>query len=239
MGSSWLEGGRRADEAQVAVTHSHGYWIARFETTQRQWLRVMGEFPDKPPTTEFGIGDTVPVYWVSYLNAEEFCARLTERTRRVRTLPADWEFRLPTEAQWEYACRAGTTTATAFGDVFGLNHANFATKPLNGGEDGIPHGRSIEAGSYAPNAWGICDMHGNIFELCRDYYHARLPGGVDPDLYDVRGQVNGDGTYSRVRRGGAWIEEGWACRSAARFRYEPHRNSDHIGFRTVIVPIGG
>jgi formylglycine-generating enzyme required for sulfatase activity len=237
MGSPPGETGRRPDEAQVNVSFPNGYWMAKYETTQRLWLRTMDGFPDKPPTEEFGIGDNIPVYWVSYLNAEEYCAKLNETAQHARTLPGDWEFRLPTEAQWEYGCRAGTTTATHYGDVFGFNHANFGSNPLNGGDSGTPHARSIEVGQYQPNAWGICDMHGNIFELCRDYYHARLPGGVNPDLYAVRGQRNGDGTYSRVRRGGAWIEEGWVCRSAARFRYEPERNSDHIGFRIVIVQI--
>ena len=92
-------------------------------------------------------------------------------------------------------------------------------------------------GSYPANPWGIADMHGNVWEWCRDWYHARLPGGVDPDLHDVPGERNRDDTYSRVRRGGAWIEEGWTCRSACRLRYEPPRRSDHIGFRVVAVEV--
>jgi sulfatase modifying factor 1 len=78
-------------------------------------------------------------------------------------------------------------------------------------------------------------MHGNIFELCRDWYHSQLPGGVDPDLSSVKGTMNRDGTYSRVRRGGAFVEDGWTCRSSCRLRYEPERRSDHIGFRVVAV----
>jgi formylglycine-generating enzyme required for sulfatase activity len=80
-------------------------------------------------------------------------------------------------------------------------------------------------------------MHGNIFEWCRDWYHSRLPGGTDPDLSDRRGLPNRDGTYSRVRRGGAWNDEAKFCRSAMRLRYEPERNSDHIGFRCVAVQV--
>ena len=98
-------------------------------------------------------------------------------------------------------------------------------------------GRAAHVGSYPANRWGIYDMHGNIFEWCRDWYHSRLPGGTDPDLYDVRGVPNRDGTYSRVRRGGAWIEEGYVCRSAFRLRFEPPRSSDHIGFRVVAVQL--
>ncbi|MDX2152320.1 MAG: formylglycine-generating enzyme family protein [Bryobacteraceae bacterium] len=88
-------------------------------------------------------------------------------------------------------------------------------------------------GKYPPNAWGLHDMHGNVWEWCRDWYHRLLPGGLDPDLSDQKGEPNRDGTYSRVRRGGAWIEQGWACRSAVRLRYEPERRSDHIGFRVA------
>ena len=78
-------------------------------------------------------------------------------------------------------------------------------------------------------------MHGNVWEWCRDWYHRALPGEIDPDLSSAKGEMNRDGTYSRVRRGGAWIEQGWACRSAVRLRYEPERRSDHIGFRVVAV----
>jgi formylglycine-generating enzyme required for sulfatase activity len=150
-------------------------------------------------------------------------------------LPADWAFQLPTEAQWEYACRAGTTTATAFGDKLSNSQANFQGKPYNGAEPVASPGRACKVGSYPPNAWGLHDMHGNEFEWCRDWYHARLPGGTDPDLSGTKGSPNRDGTFSRVRRGGAWVEDGWACRSAFRLRFEPDRRSDHIGFRVVLV----
>lgn len=234
MGSPTNESGRRADEAQVDVTLTRGFWTAKFEVTQGQWRRIVGAFPDRPPTDEFGVGDDVPLYWVSYLNTQELCARATALARTRELLPEPWAFRIPTEAQWEYACRAGTTTATAFGDRFGRRDANFGKGPLNGGDDGPSPGKSLAAGRYPANAWGLHDMHGNVWEWCRDWYHARLPGGTDPDLSEVRGAPNRDGTYSRVRRGGAWVEDGWACRSAMRLRYEPERVSDHIGCRVVL-----
>ena len=119
-------------------------------------------------------------------------------------LPEGWEFRLPTEAQWEYACRAGTTTATAFGDSLSSKQANFKGKPYNGGADEGPSlGKAAKVGSYPPNAWGIHDMHGNTFEWCRDWYHAKLPGGDDPDLYEAKATTPRNRTARSRGRGGA------------------------------------
>jgi formylglycine-generating enzyme len=236
MGSPATETGHRPDERQVEVTLTKGFWMAKFETTQSQWTRVVGDYPERRPSAEAGEGDEVPVYWVNFADAERFCTVLTARAHTSRALPADWEFRLPTEAQWEYACRAGTVTATSFGDRLGRIQANFGGEPLSGGAGGPAVHRAARVGGYPPNAWGLCDMHGNVFEWCRDWYHDRLPGGTDPDLRSVKGTPNRDGTYSRVRRGGAWGDDGWACRSAFRLRYEPERRADHIGFRVAAVP---
>ena len=238
MGSPRSEPERRPGEDQVEVTLTRGFWMAKYETTQGLWNRVAGALPG-PLTKELPAGDDLPVGNVNWPESEDFCRRLTERLRSTRELPADWEFRLPTEAQWEYACRAGTTTATAFGDSLSSKQANFKGKPYNGGEPGPSLGRAAPVGSYPPNAWGLHDMHGNTFEWCRDWYHARLPGGVDPDLRDARdtAQRSEHGDISRVRRGGAWSDEGWPCRSAFRVRFEPERRYDHIGFRVVIVEV--
>jgi formylglycine-generating enzyme required for sulfatase activity len=235
MGSPPGEAGRRPDEAQVEVRLARGFWTAKHETTQGEWKRIVGAFPDRPPTPQFGEGDDFPLYWVNFHEAERFCAALAERARRAAALPEGWTFTLPTEAQWEYACRAGTVTAMSYGDVPDHGKANFGEER---DRRTPPTGRSRAVGGYAANAWGIHDMHGNVWEWCRDWYHARLPGGTDPDLYDVPGVMNGDGTYSRVRRGGAWIEPAWACRSACRLRYESPRRSDHIGMRIVAVERG-
>jgi formylglycine-generating enzyme len=234
MGSPRDEAERRPDEEQVEVTLMRGFWMAKFEATQGQWKRVVGKLP-APPTAELPEGDDLPVGNVSYSDVETFCRKLTERGRRSEELPAGWEVRLPTEAQWEYACRAGTTTATSFGDKLSSKQANFQGKPYNGGDPGPSLKRATNVGSYPANAWGLQDMHGNTFEWCRDWYHQKLPGGIDPDLSSVKGDKNRDGTVSRVRRGGAWTDDGWACRSACRLRFEPERRYDHIGFRVVIV----
>jgi formylglycine-generating enzyme required for sulfatase activity len=235
MGSPPTEPERRGDERQVDVSLTRGFWVAKYEVTQRLWTRVMGPVPAE---LSAGTGDDFPVYNVNYLEAEAFCAALTRQSRASGDLPTSWEFRLPTEAQWEYACRAGTTAATAFGDRLSSWQANFRGDfPYNGAEKGPTLGRTQRVGSYAPNAWGIHDMHGNVFEWCRDWYHSRLPGGVDPDLWSAKASAarNSDGTVSRVRRGGCWSDEGWPCRSACRIRFEPERRADHIGFRAVAV----
>jgi formylglycine-generating enzyme required for sulfatase activity len=229
MGSAPDEPGRRSDEGPVDVTLSRGFWIGRYETTQAQWRRWMGQVSHE---LEAGLGDNIPVYWVSFVEAEEFCRRLTEAA--AHELPPGWEFRLPTEAQWEYACRAGTTTAYACGDTLTKAQANFG-RPFRGAPPGYPDGSATPVGAYPPNAWGLHDMHGNQWEWCRDYFHRPILGGVDPDRREQPGSQNRDGSFSRVRRGGAWPENERFCRSAARLPFEPDRSSNHIGFRVVLV----
>jgi formylglycine-generating enzyme len=196
---------------------------------------VVGKLPGEL-TAAGGEGDDLPVYNVNYAEAEAFCLQLTQRGRQAGDLPAGYSCRLPTDAQREYACRAGTTTATAFGDRLSSKQANFQGKPYNGAEPGPSLNRATKVGSYPANAWGLYDMQGNVCEWCRDWYHPKLPGGDDPDLSSVKGAMNRDGTFSRVRRGGAWCDDGWACRSAFRQRFEPERRYDHIGFRVAVVP---
>ena len=233
MGSPANEPEHRPDEAQVEVRLTKGFWMGKYEVTQGQWKRLVGEFPQPQPAGE---GDDFPVVWVSYVEAEAFCQKLTALGHKSGELPKDWEFRLPTEAQWEYACRAGTTTATSFGNTFTGTHANFlGSKPYSGSEVSPALNRATPVGKYPANAWGLHDMHGNVFEYCRDWYHMQLPGGDDPDLSTRKGTANRDGTFSRIRRGGAWNDEGKYLRSAFRLRYEPERRSDHIGFRVVAV----
>jgi sulfatase modifying factor 1 len=231
MGSPRTEPERRPDEDQVEVTLTKGFWMAKYEATQGEWKRVIGELPG-PLTAELPEANDLPVGNVNFSAAERFCQKLTELGRRLGELPEGWEFRLPTEAQWEYACRAGTTMATSFGDKLSSTQANFKGKAYNGGEPGPSLGRAAKVGSYAANPWGLHDLHGNTFEWCRDWYHPKLPGGADPDLHAAK-----EGASSRVRRGGCWADEGWPCRSAFRLRFEPERRYDHIGFRVVAVQV--
>lgn len=238
MGSPPGEVERRANEAQVEVTLTRGFWMAKYETTQGQWKKLLGKLPG-PLTAELPEGDDYPVGNVNFGEAEAFCKKLTEAGRKSKTLPDDWEIRLPTEAQWEYACRAGTSSATSFGPSLGNKQANFKGTPYEGGEPAPATGKATKVGRYPANPWGLHDMHGNTFEWCRDWFHDRLPGGTDPDLYEAQATAtkNRTGDYSRARRGGAWCDDGWSCRSAFRLRFEPGRKYDHIGFRVVVVRI--
>jgi formylglycine-generating enzyme required for sulfatase activity len=240
MGSPPGEPERRPGEDQVEVRLTGGFWAGKFEVIQGEWKRVVGKLPGEL-TAELPEGDHYPVGNVNFAEAESFALKLTELAHKSGDLPSDWEFRLPTEAQWEYACRAGTTTATSFGDSVSSKQANFRGKPYNGAEEGPSLKMAARVGSYPANRWGLHDMHGNTYEWCRDWYHARLPGGVNPDLYSASSTaaLNRTGDRSRVRRGGCWADDGWPCRSAFRLRFEPHRRYDHIGFRVVAVQMTG
>ncbi len=235
LGSPPTEPERRPGEDQVDVTLTKGFWIGQYEVTQGEWKRIAGTLPQE---LNAGAGDDLPAYGMNFAQAGEFCAKLTAKARETGALPEGWEVRLPTEAQWEYACRAGTTTATAFGDSLSSTQANFKGAPYNGGAPGPSLDMTVKAGSYAANAWGLYDMHGNVFEWCRDWYRSRLSGGVDPGMFDAHATPNEHGSVSRVRRGGCYADEGWPCRSAFRLRFEPERGHEHIGMRVVAVEIG-
>src|SRR5262249_36266080 len=158
--------------------------------------RVVGAAPEP---FNVGEGDDFPMYRVNYAEAEDFCRRLTALAHAAGELPADWEFRLPTEAQWEYAARAGTTTPSYLGEAWSSASANLLGEPYNGAAPGPALDVTVPVGRYAPNPWGLYDTCGNVNEWCRDWVHEQLPGGVDPDLYEQLGEANGDGTYPRAR----------------------------------------
>jgi len=140
-------------------------------------------------------------------------------------LPEGWVYTLPTEAQWEYACRAGTTTATAFGDSLSSKQANFnGDYPYGGASKGPNLGRTTDVGSYPANAWGFHDMHGNVWEWCSDWY-GDYPDGSASD------PVGPSAGSDRVLRGGRWDFHGQNCRSANRYRYGPDFRRYDLGFR--------
>ena len=208
VGSPESEGGRSGDEMQVSVTLSKGFWLAGTELTQTQWKAVMGSNP-----SHFK-GGNLPVEKVSWDDAQRFIAKVNARG----FLPKNWIFALPTEAQWEYACRAGTT-------------GPFSGESLDdvGWFDGNSGGKTHPVGTKKPNAWGFHDMHGNVWEWCADWYDNVLPGGSDP--------TGPDTGLLRVGRGGSWGVVDSGCRSAIRYWSTPGYRNSCIGFRVAVVPI--
>ena len=207
MGSPANEDGRSSDEKQAEVTLSRPFWLAKTEVTQAQWEAVMGSNPSSFK------GPNLPVENVSWEDAQAFIAKLNEK----KILPPGWEFALPTEAQWEYACRAEEKGPYSGGSLDEV-----------GWYDGNSRSRTQEVGQKKPNAWGLHDMHGNVWEWCADWYEDTLKGGTDPT-----GPSSGD---SRVRRGGSWGNSASSCRAAYRFRDSPGSRSYSLGFRPALVP---
>jgi formylglycine-generating enzyme required for sulfatase activity len=245
MGSPPDEPGRRADEQAVDVTIRREFWMGKFEVTQSQWAKVMGrtlreqrakagalERPvgDGTVREHVGEGPDYPVYYVSYHDAVEFCQRLNESEREAGRLAKGWEYRLPTEAEWEYACRAGTTTATAFGARLGSALANFdGNSPYNGAPKGPYLRETTPIGRFQPNRFRIHDMHGNLLEWCLDGYAEKLPGGEDP--------LVPPSPSTAVMRGGCWHHPGSMCRSAYRAHVPPDTAGSGLGFRVALVPV--
>lgn len=229
LGSPKGEADRKPFEKLVEVTHSKAFLIGRYEVTQGEWEQVMGPIPNKRPRS-VGKGVRFPVYHISHAEASEFCRKLTELDRKAGKLPEGYVYRLPTDAEWEYACRAGTLTATCFGNQLSSKQANFdGGRPYNGAEDGPNLGRTAEVGGYKPNAWGLYDMHGNLSEWCLDWYHAEVKGGVDP--------VQLQPSPKRLIRDGRWGYWGRYCRSANRYYAPPNAQSPTIGFRPVLTKL--
>ena len=219
MGSPASEIDRFNDETQHEVTLTKGFLLGVREVTQNQYEAVMGKNPS------FFKGATLPVETVSYLEAVSFCQRLSD-------LPvekaAGRKYRLPTEAEWEYACRAGTNTPFPFG-----NELNGAQANCNGG---YPFGTTRKGpflekpsptGSYQTNAWGLYDMQGNVWEWCSDWYGAFPEAAAK----DPQGSPAGPG---RVMRGGSWINWARNCRTSIRGWDGPDRRCNDVGFRVVL-----
>ena len=217
MGSPENEAGRDKNEGpQHQVTHSKGFWMGKHLVTQAQWEQVIGSNP-----SHFK-GRTLPVETVSWNDCQDFLQKLN-----AKRLVSGAEFRLPTEAQWEYTCRAGTTTAFYFGDSLDASMANFdGTRPYGSGASGESRKTTTPVGTFKPNAWGLCDMHGNLGQWCLDGINGYRKDAVsDP--------VNPPGLP--VLRGGSWAEEAAKCRSAKRWRDPVATKKDKIGFRVVLI----
>jgi len=201
MGSPPTEQGRSDDEVQHKVAITEGFWLGETPVTQSQWQAVMGDNPSRFK------GANRPVEYISWEDAQRFIAALNEREGRE-------VYRLPTEAEWEYACRAGTTGPYA-GDLNDM-----------GWYDENSGGETRDVAQKQPNAWGLYDMHGNVWEWCSDWYGAYS----GQDETDPRGPSSGS---FRVVRGGSWSHWAGYCRSAFRDGSGPGYRGDGLGFRLL------
>jgi formylglycine-generating enzyme required for sulfatase activity len=205
------------------------YWLGKYEVTQSEWKQVMKTEPWK--NQEFTKeGADYPATWVTWDDATEFCRRLTEQDRQGGRLSNNWEYTLPTEAQWERACRARTETMFSFGDDASKlgDYAWFWDNAQNSGE---PYAHRV--GQKKPNPWGFCDMYGNVWEWCRDVFVEKLPGGRDPE---VKADEKTEGSI-RVYRGGSWRHNAARCRFGGRNRIYPVERSSRLGFRVALSPV--
>ncbi len=234
MGSPSDESGRDADEGpQHLATLSRPFFMQTTEVTRDQWEAVMGVdyFNPRPISrpcfvTAAGANSVgaisgsgnLPIEGVSCYDAQEFIRRLNQKEGTDK-------YRLPTEAEWEYACRAGSTTAFAFGSCLSTEQGNYdGNYPLAGCNKGVYRKKAVMVGSLAPNAWGLYDMHGNVWEWCSDWFDAYPSGSVT----DPAGPSSGS---NRVYRGGSWSYDAGRCRSAYRGRFDPGSRGNDLGFR--------
>jgi formylglycine-generating enzyme required for sulfatase activity len=219
MGSPLSEFGRGTDETRHQVTLTRKVYIGQHEVTQAEWKQVMGVNP-----SQFADCARCPVETVDFYQVNAFLSRLNAGNAAMR-------YRLPTEAEWEYACRAGTTTAFNTGRAISTDQANYDGRyPYSGGSRGGTHGKTVAVGSYPPNAWGVFDMHGNVWEWTEDWYGEYGAGPVT----DPRGPARG---RARVIRGGSWHFDANSMRCAMRYTHAPQDKGFSLGFRVVAEPI--
>jgi formylglycine-generating enzyme required for sulfatase activity len=214
------------DENQVKVVLSRGFWLGKYEVTQGQWTALMGSHPWIGHQYSFYVkeAESNPATFVTWEDADQFCQELTNEARDAGRIPNGWHFMLPTEAQWEYACRAGTKTPFHFGKS-ALRMDDFEWYTANAFDAGEKYAHPV--GEKQGNRWGLHDMHGNVSEWCRDWYRKSLPGGTNPEITE--------GGTERVFRGGSWADPARDCRSACRHHYEPEIHNYVLGFRIAIV----
>jgi len=235
MGSPESEEHRRDNEYQHRVRTTKPFYLGVYEVTQAEYERVMGTNPSsfsKKGDDSDAVKDMhtsrFPVERVNWQNAVEFCGKLSELPEEKA---GERIYRLPTEAEWEYACRAGTTTPFHFGSELNGSQANCdGTRPYGTSTEGPQLGRTTTVGSYAANAFGLCDMHGNVWEWCNDWY-----AGEYYTSSPENDPVGPTKAWRRVIRGGSWCCAG-VCRSAFRYWYSPGGRFVNLGFRVAAVP---
>jgi formylglycine-generating enzyme required for sulfatase activity len=224
MGSPTSEAGRSSIETERQVTLTNGFFLGKYEVTQAQYHTIMNGNPAglNPDPSHFK-GSNRPVEKVSWDDAQIFLAQLNAIEQTMGRLPAGWKYVLPTEAQWEYACRAGTTTAYSWGNDVNSSLANYNW-------DGNDLKQTVEVGQFSANYWGFYDMHGNVWELVYDNFQ----------YYPVGIQINPEGPAlpsKRVHRGGSWQYPGHLLRSATRSAAFAYGRSLSRGFRIALQNI--
>jgi sulfatase modifying factor 1 len=217
MGSPPDEIGRTKWEGQTEVALTKGFWLGKYEVTQAQWSKLKGSGLWKGQR-QARQGDNCPATYLSWANAMAFCDKLTRLERAAGRLPEDWQYTLPTEAQWEYACRAGTATRFGFGDDESLLN-EYSWNATNSTLAGERYARAV--GQKKPNSIGLYDMHGNVAEWCRDGWNGTAPGGTDPCI-----PANNE---LRVVRGGNFCCPASLCRSAGRHAHDSLSRTNFAG----------
>jgi uncharacterized protein (TIGR02996 family) len=236
MGSPSGDNERGGNEEAHEVGITRPFYLGVFPVTQGQWLGVMGENPSYFCATGSGREavegmntNDFPVEQVSWEDAQAFLAKLTALPEEKE---AGWSYRLPSEAEWEYACRGGASTPACFGHSLSSTQANFdGNFPYGGAEKGPYLGRTCKVGSYKPNGFGLYDMHGNVWEWCEDCFGADYYGSSPAQ--DPLGPSNGS---LRVFRGGCWGGSGRNCRAAYRLSSKPSFRRSFLGFRVAAAP---
>jgi formylglycine-generating enzyme required for sulfatase activity len=210
----------------VKVGLTKGYWLGKYEVSQSEWKHVMKTEPWKGQHCAKE-GEDYPATFVRWNDATDFCRKLTEQERQAGRLPIGWEYTLPTEAQWERACRARSQTLFSFGDDESKlsDYAWFKENALKSGE---PYAHQV--GQKKANLWGLHDMHGNVSEWCRDVFAEKVPGGRDPE---VTADEKSKGSI-RAKRGGNWGVVAAHCRSGDRSAYQDENRNAFIGFRPAL-----
>ena len=221
MGSPESEPERRKNEVQHQVTLTQGFWLADTTVTQALWQAVMGNNP-----SGFSDNPNNPVEQVSWNDIQDFIQKLN-------TLIPSLYAKLPTEAQWEYACRAGTTTPFSFGDNVTPEQVNYdGNNPYANGKKGLYREKTVPVKSLPANPWGLYEMHGNVWEWCQDVWQAKLSAAP---ITDPEGVAGGEQTgVLRVVRGGSWNNDGRFCRSGCRRWNVPDRRYYNVGFRLLL-----
>jgi formylglycine-generating enzyme required for sulfatase activity len=222
MGSPTDEAGRSNDEGpQTEVTISRGFWLGIFTVTQEEWKAVAQDVSGLNAEPSYFRGTRLPVEQVSWDDCQQWLQELN--TLEEGRLPLSFQYRLPTEAEWEFACRAGSSTRFHFGNGEGAL-GDYAWYSANSGSQIHP------VGEKKPNSWGLHDMHGNVWEWCEDRYGGPLPGG---SVTDPKGPIAG---LNRVFRGGSWGIAASRCRSAYRVWNKPGYRDYTLGFRVALAP---